>query len=77
MREADFRFVAVVGDLEGDIGARPLGPVFGEAEVVVKDEPAEASPRNRINNLDPATMNVLVPIDELLIGFVGATFDLF
>jgi hypothetical protein len=54
-----------------DVGARKVVPTLRA------DEETWQLPRNRLGHLDPATMHVLVPIDELLIGFIGATFDFF
>src|SRR5581483_832164 len=73
--EADFGRTVPRGDLEMDLGVRPLGLVPGEVEVAVQDTPGDSLPGDQLSDLDPAAMGVRIPVGELVIGLAGAALD--
>ena len=75
MIEADFCFVTDSGDIESDIGARPLGLILGEIDIAFQNMPNDSFTRNQFCYLLLATMNVLITIRKLLTESVSVTFN--
>src|ERR1022692_3073683 len=74
--ESDLRLIALRGDIESDVGARPLGLVFGEVQEAVQDVPDDALAREELGDLLFGVVDVLVSIGPHVTEFVGATLDL-
>ena len=76
MGESDLRLIALWGHIESDVGARPLGLVFGEVQVAVQDVPDDSLARDEPGDLLLGVVDVLVSIGPHVTEFVGAALDL-
>ena len=65
MREANFCFVALLGDFKDNVGVLPLALVFYEVKVVVYNVPNNLFTWNKFGDFDGAAVNVLVVVLKL------------
>ena len=75
MGEAHFRLIGLLGYLENNFRAIPLGLIFGEIQVAVQDKPDDPLAGNQFSDPLFRIMDVFVPIRKLLAEFVGASFN--
>jgi hypothetical protein len=75
--EADLRLSAFPADLEADFCALPLGFVFSEIKIVVKNTLDDSLAGDEFRYLDSAAMDVFVMIRELAAKLIGAAFNFF
>jgi hypothetical protein len=74
--EPDLRTIAVPGDIERDVGARPLGLVVGEVQKTVQDVPDDSVTGDELCDLLLGVVDVLEPIGPHVTELVGAALDL-
>jgi len=74
MREADFCFIAFLGDVKDNVGICPLALVLYEVEVVVCNVPGHLSTWSKSSDADRAAMYILVVVIKFS-KFVSPTFN--
>jgi len=75
--EADFRLVALFGNVKADRRAHPLGLVLNMVHVVLQDEPHDLFVRDALDDLELGIVDVLDAIRELVADTGMTTFDVF
>ena len=76
VREANFCFVAFLGNFKDNVGVLPFALVFDEVEVVVYNVPHNLLAWNKLGDPDGAAVNVLVAVLEFT-ELIGPAVDLF
>ena len=75
--EAQFRLPAFLSDLEDHLCINPLAFVLCEVEMVVQDVPDYLLFRDELDDLDPASMDVLIMIVVYAVELVGDALYIF
>ena len=75
MGKGNFRFIAPSGNVKDNIGPRPLGFVLNKVKVVVQNMLDDFLARHEFDDVECATVNVLVVVLKLSTELVGVTLN--